>query len=169
MVSHHSFMLDIAQQMVLKWSRLNADDDIDVARDMTSLTLDTIGLAGFGYRFNSFYRESDHPFVAAMVRSLEATMRTRGLPFERLLHRGREQQLETDITYMHGVVDRIVAERKSALALSGCPRLQTDPGQGTTQRSEAPLEATREMRPETRNDLMNFMLTRPDRVTGETR
>ena len=30
------------------------DDEIDVTHDMTSLTLDTIGLCGFGYRFNSF-------------------------------------------------------------------------------------------------------------------
>jgi len=49
-------MLDLAQQLVLKWERLNADDDIDVLNDMTRLPLDTIGLCGFGYRFNSFYR-----------------------------------------------------------------------------------------------------------------
>ncbi len=156
MVSHHSFMLDIAQQLVLKWSRLNVDDDIDVARDMTSLTLDTIGLAGFGYRFNSFYRETDHPFVAAMVRSLEATMKTRGLPLERLFNRGRAKQLSTDIAYMHGVVDRIVAERKSALVPCGCPHSQAGPSRSADQR------------PAARNDLMNFMLTRPDRATGET-
>jgi hypothetical protein len=28
-------MLDIAGQLVAKWWRLNADDEIDVARDMT--------------------------------------------------------------------------------------------------------------------------------------
>jgi cytochrome P450 / NADPH-cytochrome P450 reductase len=156
MVSHHSFMLDIAQQLVVKWSRLNADDEINVARDMTSLTLDTIGLAGFGYRFNSFYRESDHPFVAAMVRSLDATMKTRGLPLEGWLNRGRDKQLGADITYMHGVVDRIVAERKTALAQSGCPHALT---------GASPEAAPR---PAQRNDLMNFMLTRPDRATGET-
>ncbi len=37
---------------------------------MTSLTLDTIGLCGFDYRFNSFYRDSNHPFVGAMVGAL---------------------------------------------------------------------------------------------------
>ena len=30
---------------------------------MTALTLDTIGLCGFDYRFNSFYRRDYHPFV----------------------------------------------------------------------------------------------------------
>jgi cytochrome P450 / NADPH-cytochrome P450 reductase len=141
MVSHHAFMLDIAEQLVVKWSRLNADDEIDVARDMTSVTLDTIGLAGFGYRFNSLYRDSDHPFVAAMVRTLDATMKTRGLPLEQLLLRGRHRQCAVDTAFMHGVVDRIVTERKQALAAeAACPR----------------------------NDLMNFMLTRKDRATGET-
>ena len=37
---------------------------------MTRLTLDTIALCGFGYRFNSFYRDTPHPFVQAMVRTL---------------------------------------------------------------------------------------------------
>jgi cytochrome P450 / NADPH-cytochrome P450 reductase len=37
-------MCDIATQLVDKWSRLNPDEDIDVAADMTRLTLDTIGL-----------------------------------------------------------------------------------------------------------------------------
>ena len=56
-------MVDIAEQLVHKWERLNADDEIDVVHDMTALTLDTIGLCGFGYRFNSFYRRDYHPFV----------------------------------------------------------------------------------------------------------
>ena len=34
--------------------------------DITRLTLDTIGLCGFDYRFNWFYRERLHPFVEAM-------------------------------------------------------------------------------------------------------
>ena len=52
-----------------KWERLNPDDEVDVPADMTRLTLDTIALCGFGYRFNSFYRETPHPFVEAMVRT----------------------------------------------------------------------------------------------------
>jgi cytochrome P450/NADPH-cytochrome P450 reductase len=54
-------MVDIAEQLCLKWERLNPDEPIDVAADMTRLTLDTIALCGFSYRFNSFYRDSQHP------------------------------------------------------------------------------------------------------------
>jgi len=35
---------------------------------MTRLTLETIGRAGFGYRFASFDRDRPHPFVTAMTR-----------------------------------------------------------------------------------------------------
>ena len=63
-------MLDLAGQLMLKWERLNADDEVNVPQDMTRLTLDTIGICGFDYRFNSFYRTDQHPFVAAMVDSL---------------------------------------------------------------------------------------------------
>ena len=54
--NYFPMMTDIATQLVGKWERLNPEDEIDVPADMTRLTLDTIGLCGFGYRFNSFYR-----------------------------------------------------------------------------------------------------------------
>ncbi len=112
MQSYHPMMLDIADQLVKKWERLNADDEIDVVHDMTALTLDTIGLCGFDYRFNSFYRRDYHPYVEAMVRSLETVMMTRGLPFEGLFMRERRKHLNEDIAFMNAMVDEIVAERR---------------------------------------------------------
>src|SRR4029453_1034116 len=64
-------MLDIPDQLIEKWARLNPGETVDVPADMTRLTLDTIALCGFGYRFNSFYRDTPHPFVEAMMRTLE--------------------------------------------------------------------------------------------------
>ena len=64
-------MVDIADQMLTKWERLGADVDLDVSDNMTRLTLDTIALCGFGYRFNSFYRDTQHPFVRAMTTMLD--------------------------------------------------------------------------------------------------
>ena len=112
MQSYHPMMVDIAEQLVKKWDRLNADDEIDVVHDMTALTLDTIGLCGFDYRFNSFYREDYHPFVGALVRSLETIMMTRGLPLEGLFMRGRRTDLTADVAFMNNMVDEIVAERR---------------------------------------------------------
>src|SRR5690242_9137671 len=63
MQGYMPMMLDIAEQLMEKWARLNPDEPVNVPADMTRLTLDTIALCGFNYRFNSFYREDPHPFV----------------------------------------------------------------------------------------------------------
>jgi cytochrome P450/NADPH-cytochrome P450 reductase len=110
--NYHWMMLDIANQLILKWERLNADDEIDVVRDMTALTLDAIGLCGFGYRFNSFYRQDNHPFVDAMVRALENIKKVRGIPLENLIYGVRERQLKFDVSFMNDMVDRLVHQRR---------------------------------------------------------
>src|ERR1700751_5165468 len=112
MQSYHASMVDIAEQLVKKWERLNSDDEIDVVHDMTALTLDTIGLCGFDYRFNSFYRRDYHPFVGSLVRSLETVMMIRGLPLENLWMHRRRSDLARDVAFMNKMVDEIVAERR---------------------------------------------------------
>src|SRR6202163_2846710 len=137
MQSYHPSMLDIAEQLVKKWERMNADDEVDVVHDTTALALDTVGLCGFDYRFNSFYREDYHPFVASLVRSLETIMLTRGLPLEGLWLRNRNRDLASDVAFMNAMVDEIVAERrKNAEAAVG------------------------------KNDMLGAMMTGVDRATG---
>ena len=114
MQSYHAAMVDIALQLVKKWERLNPDEEIDVVHDMTALTLDTIGLCGFDYRFNSFYRRDYHPFVEALVRSLETVMLQRGLPLENLAMHGRLRGMKKDLAFMNGIVDALVRERREA-------------------------------------------------------
>lgn len=138
MQSYHPSMVDIAEQLVKKWDRLNADDEIDVVHDMTALTLDTIGLCGFDYRFNSFYRQDYHPFVASLVRSLETIMMIRGLPMENLWMQKRRRDLAQDVAFMNKMVDEIVAERRrNAEAAEG------------------------------KKDMLGAMMTGVDRATGE--
>src|ERR1700684_1557052 len=138
MHTYHPMMVDIAEQLVKKWERLNGDEEIDVVHDMTALTLDTIGLCGFDYRFNSFYRRDYHPFVASLVRSLETIMMTRGLPLENLWMQKRRRDLAGDVAFMNRMVDEIVAERrKNAEAAEG------------------------------KKDMLGAMMTGVDRVTGE--
>src|SRR3569832_665456 len=112
MQSYHPSMVDIAEQLVKKWERLNADDEIDVVHDMTALTLDTIGLCGFDCRFNSFYRRDYHPFVESPVRSLETIMMTRGLPFEQIWMQKRRKTMGEDVAFMNKMFDEIIAERR---------------------------------------------------------
>ena len=105
-------MLDVAGQLCTKWERLNADDEIDVVHDMTAVALDTIGICGFNYRFNSFYRQDYHPFITALTNTLETCMMQRGLPFESTLLKRRIDKMQKDVNYMNRLVDDIIAERR---------------------------------------------------------
>src|SRR5215208_556005 len=105
---------------------------------MTRLTLDTIGLCGFDYRFNSFYRDEPHPFVASMVRCLDLAMQKQTrLPIGQRLKVREHRQFQEDTTYMNSLVDKIIAERREGAE------------------GEQP------------KDLLNSMLTGVDKETGE--
>ncbi|MET3942636.1 cytochrome P450/NADPH-cytochrome P450 reductase [Paenibacillus sp. PvP094] len=138
MQGYHNKMIDLAVQLVQKWSRLNPDETVNVPDDMTRLTLDTIGLCGFNYRFNSFYREEPHPFITSMVRALDESMSSlQRLRLQDKLMISKKKQFEQDIRSMFALVDHIIAERK-----------------------EQPQEGA--------DDLLSYMLTGKDPETGET-
>jgi cytochrome P450 / NADPH-cytochrome P450 reductase len=106
-------MLDLADQMLTKWERLGPEASIDVADNMTRLTLDTIALSGFGYRFNSFYQNEMHPLIEAMVRTLaEAGARARRLPIQTTLMLRTQRQYEADGRFLHSVTDELIAKRR---------------------------------------------------------
>ena len=106
-------MNDIATQLMQKWERLNPGEPVDVTADMTRLTLDTIALCGFGYRFNSFYRDTMHPFVEAMYGVLgESQRRARALPIQTKLRRGASKKLTENYRYMESEVQQIIDERR---------------------------------------------------------
>lgn len=106
-------MLDVAGQLVAKWEA-SEGAPIEVADDMTRLTLDTIALCGFGYRFESFAHAQLHPFLQAMGRVLDETMAR--LTRHRWLTRARvlaNRRYERDITQMHALVDEVIRERRA--------------------------------------------------------
>ncbi|MEQ1731763.1 MAG: cytochrome P450, partial [Vicinamibacterales bacterium] len=115
-------MLDIADQMLTKWERMGQEADFDVSDNMTRLTLDTIALCGFNYRFNSFYQNEPHPVVEAMVRALsEAGNRSRRLPIQNQLMVRTQRQYEADGAYMHSVSNDLIVKRRK-LAEDEAPR-----------------------------------------------
>jgi cytochrome P450 len=72
MHGYHSIMLAVVQELLNRWDGLAASGrTVDVTDDTTRLALETIGRAGFGYRFGSFDRRRPHPFVSAMNRMLQ--------------------------------------------------------------------------------------------------
>lgn len=81
---------------------------------MTRLTLDTIGLCGFNYRFNSYYRETPHPFINSMVRALDEAMhQMQRLDVQDKLMVRTKRQFRYDIQTMFSLVDSIIAERRA--------------------------------------------------------
>ncbi len=138
MSNYFPMMLEIAEQMMARWSQLNANDEIDVPADMVRLTLDTIGLCGFDYRFNSFSRDEPHPFIESMLVALqEAIDRAVALPLVHGMNVGRRQRYEKHILNLKTIVDEVIAERKA--------------GGGATDAK----------------DLLSLMLTGSDPATGE--
>jgi cytochrome P450/NADPH-cytochrome P450 reductase len=132
-------MLDVAEQMMVRWERFGPDAEIDIADNMTRLTLDTIALCAFDYRFNSFYQNEMHPFVAAMTGALEEAGNRSRLPqgaSKLMLLRNR--RFDADTKTLREVADRLIEERLA------------DPRLGE------------------RGDLLDVMLTAKDKETGET-
>jgi cytochrome P450/NADPH-cytochrome P450 reductase len=106
-------MLEICDQMLVKWARLGPSVDIDVTDNMTRLTLDTIALSGFGFRFNSFYQREMHPFVDAMLGALlEAGKRTRRLPMQNRIMFLAQRQFDAHGRFMHEICDELIAHRR---------------------------------------------------------
>lgn len=131
-------MDDILEQLLLKWERLGPTARIDIPDNTTRLTLDTIALCSFSYRFNSLYRDEMHPFIGAMVRSLmESRDRSRRLPVQNKLMVRKRHQLEEDRALMQEVAEQLISDRR------------------------------RNPSPEGSEDILDTMLNAADPVTGE--
>ncbi len=132
-------MLRIANELIAKWNKAcDAGEAVDVAADMTRLTLDTIGLCGFDHEFESFKRTEPHPFINAMMGFLGAMQDNARRPaIVNKMMVLKQRQLRKDSQFINDYVDQIVAERKK------------DPN------------------PEKYVDLLSYMLTGVDRESGE--
>ena len=106
-------MHDIASQLALKFARHGPQHAIPVSDNFTRLALDTLALCSMDFRFNSFYHEELHPFVAAMGSFLSAS----GLRRRRLgpgfLYRKADEKYWADIDVLRRTADEVVANRRA--------------------------------------------------------
>ncbi|MGW2645623.1 bifunctional cytochrome P450/NADPH--P450 reductase [Streptomyces sp. NPDC001393] len=160
MRTYHPVMLKVARRLIDSWDRaVQAGRPVDVPDDMTRMTLDTIGLAGFGYDFGSFGRDEPHPFVEAMVRCLEWSMlrlaRTPGQD-----HSAADAAFRADADYLAQVVDDVIAARagtdqSGAEDLLGLMLSAPHPVDGTT------LDAAN-----IRNQVITFLIAGHETTSG---
>ena len=109
-------MKDIAAQLCLKWARMGSDNRILLTDDFTRLTLDTIALCAMDYRFNSFYQDEMHPFVAAMTGVLDFQGKRSNRPW--ILNQvfggaGEEAKFKEDAALMNRTAQEIIDRRRA--------------------------------------------------------
>ncbi|KAI0869752.1 cytochrome P450 [Hypoxylon argillaceum] len=130
-------MQDLISQVVLKFDRMGPEHEINPSDDFTRMAFDMIGICGFGYRFNSFYRDQIHPFAQQMSAALiEAGKRANRTAIENYVRVKSAEELMNNVHAMWELCDELVAERK------------------------------RNPKPEAR-DILNTMLNVSDPLTGE--
>ncbi|MFE9369990.1 cytochrome P450 [Streptomyces sp. NPDC006711] len=160
MRTYHPAMLRVARRVRDSWDRQAARGaSVDVSEDMTRMTLDTIGLAGFGFDFDSFGRSTPHPFVEAMVRCLEWSMRRIGRSPD-ADHSEQDRQFERDSAYLSSVVDDVIAARRRDGGTTGEDLLglmlgAAHPADGTT------LDAAN-----IRNQVITFLIAGHETTSG---
>ncbi|MES2753289.1 MAG: cytochrome P450 [Pseudomonadota bacterium] len=112
MRGYYDMILEVCDQLVTKWTRLSGTDVL-VADDMTRLTLDSIAIAGFGHRFNSFEKDELDSFLLSLGSALEESLnRITRLPIQQRFAGKKTRQFEADIDEMNALVDGIIADRR---------------------------------------------------------
>lgn len=135
MKTYFGQMLEIAQNLVGKWESKEGRP-VAVTDDYTRLTLDTIALSGFGYRFQSFDKEELHPFLNALLEALiESMRRSQELPMMTKLRKADDRKYRENIQSMRDLVESVIKERREGKAtgeedLLGLMLEATDPETG---------------------------------------
>ena len=107
-------MHEILGQLVLKWARYGPNYRINTTDDFTRLTLDSIAICAMDTRFNSFYTEGMHPFVAAMREVLlEAGRRSIRTPLVKRLWKSANKKYADDIGVLQSTALEIVADKRA--------------------------------------------------------
>ncbi|MGC5006736.1 bifunctional cytochrome P450/NADPH--P450 reductase [Streptomyces sp. DT203] len=112
MKAYYGQMLEIAQNLVGKWERREGQS-VNITDDYTRLTLDTIALSGFGFRFQSFDKEELHPFLNALLGALvESLRRSQELPMMTKFRKADDRKYRENIQQMQELVESVIKERR---------------------------------------------------------
>ncbi|MET8454419.1 cytochrome P450 [Streptomyces sp. NPDC005209] len=112
MKTYFGQMLEIAQNLVGKWESREGQP-VAITDDYTRLTLDTIALSGFGYRFQSYDKEELHPFLNSLLEALiESMRRSQELPMMTKLRKADDRKYRQNIQLMRDLVDSVIKERR---------------------------------------------------------
>ncbi|MDV9176292.1 cytochrome P450, partial [Streptomyces sp. W16] len=160
MRTYHPVMLKVAHRLIEAWDRGASDGQpVNVPDDMTRMTLDTIGLAGFDYDFGSFERDEPHPFVESMVRCLEWSM-TRLARVPGQDHSAADAAFQVDADHLAQVVDDVIAAR------TGTDQADTGDLLGLMLSAKHPADGTMLDTANIRNQVITFLIAGHETTSG---
>ena len=97
--NYHDAMLDINRQLVARWDARVGVDPVDVSGDLQKLAMDTVGLAGFGARFESY----DYDGLAPIPQSFTDAL-------TEVFAHGETPAFEAELSTLHAYFDELIAE-----------------------------------------------------------
>lgn len=143
--SYHPAMLDINRQLIALWDKAAGQHLVDVAGDLAKLAMDTVGLAGFGARFDSYHQDRLADIPASFAAALEQIITPGG---------GDPQVFTTERDKLFGFVNDLIAgHRAGAVEIDDLLALMLRPGAD----GNPPLDYDL-----VRNQIMTFMIAGQD-------
>jgi unspecific monooxygenase len=115
MERYHPVMVQTSDELFARWDA--AERPVDVSRDMTKLTLETLSRTAFSQDFGSFASDEPHPFIPAMVAALKAAQRKSGLdgvPGASVVRRRIDRHNAPHLAYLDGMLDDVVRTRRTS-------------------------------------------------------
>lgn len=105
--NYHGAMLEIGNQLVSRWDSCAGQRAVDASADLQKLAMDTVALAGFGARFDSF----GHDGLAPVPRSFTAALAELG--------KGEFGTTTTtfndELAYLHSAFDELIEQHRAGL------------------------------------------------------
>lgn len=100
--AYHGAMLDINCKLIDRWDASVGVAPVDVSHDLQKLAMDTVALAGFGSRFDSF----DCPGLAPIPQSFTAAL-------GELVSAGPTPAFREEVATLHKFMDGLISEHQS--------------------------------------------------------
>ncbi|MUM29808.1 cytochrome P450, partial [Mycolicibacterium sp. CBMA 295] len=120
--SYHPAMLDINRQLIALWDHAAGAAEhraVDVAGDLAKLAMDTVGLAGFGARFDSYHHDGLAEIPASFAAALEQILTPGG---------GDREIFAAERDKLYAFIDELIAgHRAGAVDLDDLLALMLEP------------------------------------------
>lgn len=103
--NYHGAMLDIGTQLIDRWDGCVGQRPADASTDLHKLAMDTVGLAGFGARFDSFSHQGLAPIPQSFTAALGKLVDTEGTA-----------DLDQELEHLHRSFDELIERHRATAA-----------------------------------------------------